>query len=150
MVVLNLGSGCLWAERRHCITRVEHCKVRRSKGLPWNNVYRFGFRNARKRPTCHGKFPWLQYYLAAGSFLFFGENTFTTRLPFALAWPLWSERDFFFCRPVAEANRMVNGRNPFPESIMKVLPHKPIFWRERITPRQTEMKSFSVTSTRLS
>jgi hypothetical protein len=34
-----------------------------------------------------------------------------------LAWPLWSERDFFFERPLAEANRMVNGTNPFPESI---------------------------------
>lgn len=34
-----------------------------------------------------------------------------------LGWPLWSERDFFFERSVAEANRMVNGTNPFPESI---------------------------------
>jgi len=32
-------------------------------------------------------------------------------------WPLWSERDFFFERPLAEANRLVNGTNPFPESI---------------------------------
>lgn len=40
-------------------------------------------------------------------------------LIFALcpAWPLWSERDFFFERPLAEANRMVNGTNPFPESV---------------------------------
>jgi len=35
---------------------------------------------------------------------------------FALAWPMWSEGDFFFERPLAEANRMVNGKNPFPES----------------------------------
>ena len=34
-----------------------------------------------------------------------------------LIWPLWSERDFFFERPLAEANRMVNGTNPFPESV---------------------------------
>ncbi len=34
-----------------------------------------------------------------------------------LAWPLWSEADFFFERPLPEANRMVNGTNPFPESI---------------------------------
>ena len=34
-----------------------------------------------------------------------------------LGWPLWSERDFFFQRSLAEANRMVNGTNPFPESI---------------------------------
>ncbi len=34
-----------------------------------------------------------------------------------LAFPLWSERDFFFELPVPEANRLVNGTNPFPESI---------------------------------
>ena len=36
---------------------------------------------------------------------------------FALAWPMWAEADFFFKRPLAEANRMVNGTNPFLESI---------------------------------
>ncbi|PYL15207.1 MAG: hypothetical protein DME30_11830, partial [Verrucomicrobia bacterium] len=36
---------------------------------------------------------------------------------FALAWPMWAEADFFFERSLAEANRMVNGTNPFPESI---------------------------------
>ncbi len=35
----------------------------------------------------------------------------------ALAWPMWAEADFFLERPLAEANRMVNGTNPFPESI---------------------------------
>ena len=34
-----------------------------------------------------------------------------------LVWPLWSEADFFFQRPLPEANRMINGANPFPESI---------------------------------
>lgn len=34
-----------------------------------------------------------------------------------LGWPLWSEADFFFQRPVPEANRMINGTNPFPEAI---------------------------------
>src|SRR5207302_343218 len=29
--------------------------------------------------------PWVQYYLAAGSFLVFGENTFGSRFPFAVA-----------------------------------------------------------------
>jgi len=44
---------------------------------------------------------------------------FATILLFALcfAWPLWSEADFFFGKPLAEANRMINGTNPFPESI---------------------------------
>src|SRR5439155_17730773 len=36
---------------------------------------------------------------------------------FALAWPIWAEADSFFERPLAEANRMVNGTNPFLESI---------------------------------
>lgn len=34
-----------------------------------------------------------------------------------VAWPIWSEADFFFERPLSESNRMVNGTNPFPESI---------------------------------
>ena len=34
-----------------------------------------------------------------------------------LAWPLWSERDLFFERQLEKANRMVNGANPFPESV---------------------------------
>jgi hypothetical protein len=50
-----------------------------------------------------------------------GEHNlrFAIMLVFALclAWPLWSEADFFFGRPLAEANRMVNGTNPFPESV---------------------------------
>lgn len=29
--------------------------------------------------------PWVQYYLAAGSFLIFGQNTFSARFPFAVA-----------------------------------------------------------------
>ena len=29
--------------------------------------------------------PWVQYYLAAGSFVVFGQNTFAARLPFAIA-----------------------------------------------------------------
>ena len=38
-------------------------------------------------------------------------------LAMCLFWPLWSERDFFFQKSLAEANRMVNGTNPFPESL---------------------------------
>ncbi|HST30584.1 MAG TPA: glycosyltransferase family 39 protein [Chthoniobacterales bacterium] len=33
------------------------------------------------------------------------------------AYPLWSERDFFFELPLAQANVLINGTNPFPESI---------------------------------
>jgi hypothetical protein len=38
-------------------------------------------------------------------------------LTLCLIWPLWSERDFFFERPMVEANRLVNGTNPFLESV---------------------------------
>jgi hypothetical protein len=38
-------------------------------------------------------------------------------LALCLGWPLGSEADFFFGRPLTEANRMVNGTNPFPESV---------------------------------
>ena len=34
-----------------------------------------------------------------------------------LAFPLWSERDFFFELPIDQANVLINGTNPFPESI---------------------------------
>ena len=34
-----------------------------------------------------------------------------------LAFPLWSERDFFFELPIPDANRLINGTNPFRESI---------------------------------
>ena len=49
-----------------------------------------------------------------------------------LAWPLFAERDFFFERPIAEVNRMVNGINPFPESI-KIAD----FLRSKSTPSDT-------------
>lgn len=38
-------------------------------------------------------------------------------LTVSIFWPLWSEADFFFERPLLQANRMVNGTNPFPESV---------------------------------
>ena len=34
-----------------------------------------------------------------------------------LAFPLWSERDFFFELPLDQANVLINGTNPFPESV---------------------------------
>jgi hypothetical protein len=50
-------------------------------------------------------------------------RTYTVRLAtillfaLCLGWPLWSEADYFFGRSLAEANRMVNGTNPFLESV---------------------------------
>jgi hypothetical protein len=60
--------------------------------------------------------------------------SFAVILLFALAlvWPIWKERDFFFERSVPEANRMVNGTNPFPESV-KIAE----FIRERSSPTDT-------------
>jgi len=63
--------------------------------------------------------------LLGGAAITAGANLFRRRIRFAvlavlaacLAFPLWSERDFFFQLPIAEANRLINGTNPFPESI---------------------------------
>lgn len=46
-----------------------------------------------------------------------GRFAVVSVLALCLAFPLWSERDFFFQLPIPEANRLVNGTNPFPESI---------------------------------
>jgi Dolichyl-phosphate-mannose-protein mannosyltransferase len=60
--------------------------------------------------------------------------SFTVILLFGLAlvWPIWKERDFLFERSIAEANRMVNGTNPFPESVRIAE-----FIREQSTPSDT-------------
>src|SRR5438445_1721571 len=43
--------------------------------------------------------PWVQYYLTAGSFLVFGQNTFAARFPFALAaWISILAVYLFLCR----------------------------------------------------
>src|SRR5438309_6153653 len=57
--------------------------------------------------------PWVPYYLTAGSFLIFGQNTFAARLPFALAgwlsilvsylfvWRITASRASAFCAAVS-------------------------------------------------
>ncbi len=66
--------------------------------------------------------------LLAGAAVMAGSNLVNSKAPSlrfvpilvfaaAVAWPIWREADFFFERPVREANLMVNGTNPFPESI---------------------------------
>ncbi len=66
--------------------------------------------------------------LLAGAAVMAGSNFVNSKAPSlrfvpilvfaaAVAWPIWREADFFFERPVREANLMVNGTNPFPESI---------------------------------
>lgn len=64
----------------------------------------------------------------AGAAVMVGSNLVNSKAPSfgfvpilvfaaAVGWPIWREADFFFERPVREANLMVNGTNPFPESI---------------------------------
>jgi hypothetical protein len=66
--------------------------------------------------------------LLAGAAVMAGSNVVNSKAPSlrfvpilvfaaAVAWPIWREADFFFERPVREANLIVNGTNPFPESI---------------------------------
>jgi hypothetical protein len=60
-------------------------------------------------------------WVTAFNSLRIGGHAVRFAVPFVFAlclgWPLWSEADFFFERPLNEANRMVNGTNPFPESV---------------------------------
>src|SRR5262249_2354985 len=57
--------------------------------------------------------PWLQFYLAAGSFALFGPNTLSARLPFAvlglLAIPLtyWLARRFLGCVNIARLSSLI-------------------------------------------
>jgi hypothetical protein len=54
---------------------------------------------------------------AVGNRRAFASFTVILLFGLALVWPIWKERDFLFERSIAEANRMVNGTNPFPESV---------------------------------
>jgi len=86
LLLTNLGSGYLWADEGD--TAVLGSNILKY-GVPkaWDGVTfmdsDFGARVNDQLVMVST--PWLQYYVAAGSFLIFGENTFAARLPFALA-----------------------------------------------------------------
>src|SRR5438132_11076671 len=86
LIFTNLGSGYLWADEGD--TAVLASNILKF-GVPtaWDGSTfidaDFGARENKQLVMVSS--PWLQYYVAAGSFFLFGENTFAARLPFALA-----------------------------------------------------------------
>jgi 4-amino-4-deoxy-L-arabinose transferase-like glycosyltransferase len=50
--------------------------------------------------------PWVQYYLTAGSFLLFGQNTFAARFPFAIASWMSIGLVYFFLWRLTESRRI--------------------------------------------
>jgi hypothetical protein len=86
LVLTNLGSDYLWEDEGD--TAVLGLSILKS-GVPkaWDGVtFTDSDRGLRLNDDLvMVSHPWVQYYLAAGSFLVFGENAFAARLPFALA-----------------------------------------------------------------
>ena len=86
LLLINLGSDYLWADEGD--TAVLGLSILKS-GVPkaWDGVtFTDSDRGLRLNDDLvMVSHPWVQYYLAAGSFLVFGENAFAARLPFALA-----------------------------------------------------------------
>src|SRR5439155_8275560 len=86
LIFTNLGSGYLWADEGD--TAVLASNILKF-GVPkaWDGVTfvdsDFGARENDQLVMVSS--PWVQYYVAAASFLLFGENTLAARLPFALA-----------------------------------------------------------------
>jgi hypothetical protein len=86
LVLSNLGKDYLWADEGD--TAVLAANIVK-EGVPkaWDGVT---FVDSDRGARLNQKLvmvtnPWLQYYLTAASFLVFGQNTFSARLPFALA-----------------------------------------------------------------
>jgi hypothetical protein len=85
-IFANLGSDYLWEDEGDTAAlAVNILKF----GVPkaWDGVaFLDSDHGARlNRDLVMVTHPWVQYYLTAGSFLIFGQNTFAARFPFALA-----------------------------------------------------------------
>ncbi|HWY39285.1 MAG TPA: glycosyltransferase family 39 protein [Chthoniobacterales bacterium] len=86
LLLTNLGTDYLWADEGD--TAVLASSILKF-GVPkaWDGVtFTDSDLGAREnQQLTMVSTPWVQYYVAAASFLFFGENTFAARFPFALA-----------------------------------------------------------------
>src|SRR5712691_2580091 len=86
LIFTNLGSGYLWADEGDTAVLASNIL---KYGVPkaWDGITfmdsDFGARVNDQLVMVST--PWVQYYVAAASFLVFGENTFAARFPFALA-----------------------------------------------------------------
>src|SRR5438309_8489380 len=86
LIFTNLGSDYLWEDEGDTAALASNIL---KFGVPkaWDGV---AFLDSDHGARLNNNLvmvthPWLQYYLTAGSFLVFGQNTFAARLPFALA-----------------------------------------------------------------
>ena len=86
LIFTNLGSGYLWADEGDTAV-LAHNIVKFGVPRAWDGKTfmdsDFGARVNSDLVMVSS--PWLQYYVTAASFFFFGENTFSARFPFALA-----------------------------------------------------------------
>src|SRR5437016_2038212 len=86
VLLTNLGTDYLWADEGDTAVLASNML---KFGVPkaWDGVTftvsDFGARENQQLVMVST--PWVQYYVAAASFLLFGENTLAARLPFALA-----------------------------------------------------------------
>src|SRR5437660_8930816 len=104
LIFTNLGSDYLWEDEGDTAALA-------------SNILKFGvpkaWDGAAFLDSDHGArlnnnlvmvtHPWLQYYLTAGSFLVFGQNTFAARFPFALAGWMSILFVYFFVWRIAES-----------------------------------------------
>ena len=86
LLLTNLGTDYLWADEGD--TAVLASSILKF-GVPkaWDGItFTDSDLGAREnQQLVMVGTPWVQYYVAAASFLLFGQNTFAARLPFALA-----------------------------------------------------------------
>src|SRR5438309_3798727 len=86
LIFTNLGSDYLWEDEGDTVALASNIL---KFGVPkaWDGgAFLDSDHGARlNRDLVMVTHPWIQYYLAAASFLVFGENTFAARIPFAIA-----------------------------------------------------------------
>src|SRR6266404_3035455 len=86
LIFTNLGSDYLWEDEGDTAALASNIL---KFGVPkaWDGAaFLDSDHGARlNRDLVMVTHPWIQYYLTAGSFLVFGQNTFAARFPFALA-----------------------------------------------------------------
>ena len=107
LIFTNLGTDYLWEDEGDTAALA-------------SNIFKFGvpkaWDGAAFLDSDHGArlnrdlvmvtHPWVQYYLAAGSFLIFGQNTFAARFPFAIASWMSILFVYFFLWRLMESRRI--------------------------------------------
>src|SRR5215470_4682706 len=85
LIFTNLGSDYLWEDEGDTAALASNIL---KFGVPraWDGAAFIDSDHGARlnRDLVMVTHPWVQYYLAAGSFLIFGQNTLAARLPFAL------------------------------------------------------------------